>query len=107
MTRVIGITLLAALAVLGLGFHAAHPADPRAVDGQAIDPDAELAVALAHDTNNTDTRSGVASIRSNYIRQVFESLVDVDATGKPQPGLALAWRAINENLWEVQPSQRG
>jgi peptide/nickel transport system substrate-binding protein len=100
MTRVIGITLLAALAVLGLGLHAAHPADPRAVDGQAIDPDAELVVALADDTNNMDPRIGMGSIRSNYIRQVFESLVDVDAAGKPQPGLALAWRAVNENLWE-------
>jgi peptide/nickel transport system substrate-binding protein len=70
------------------------------VDGQAIDPDAGLIVALADDTNNMDPRIGMGSIRSNYIRQVFESLVDVDAAGKPQPGLALSWRAVNENLWE-------
>ena len=106
MTRAIGIILLTALAVLGLGPHAAQPADPpRAVDGQAIDPDAELVVALADDTNNMDPRIGMGSIRSNYIRQVFESLVDVDAAGKPQPGLALAWRAVNENLWEFSLRQ--
>jgi peptide/nickel transport system substrate-binding protein len=101
MNRSIGIILLGVLAVLGLGPCAAFAADPpRAVDGQAIDPDAELVVALADDTNNMDPRIGMGSIRSNYIRQVFESLVDVDAAGKPQPGLALAWRAVNDNLWE-------
>src|SRR5580765_8956784 len=100
MTRVIGITLLAALAVLGLGLHAAHPADPRAVDGQAIDPDAELVVALADDTTNMDPRIGMGSIRSNYIRQVFEGLVDVDSQGRPVPGLALSWKPVNDLAWE-------
>src|SRR5688500_20268450 len=80
MMRSIGIILLGALAVLGFGPRVAQTADPpRAVDGQAIDPDAELIVALADDTNNMDPRIGMGSIRSNYIRQVFESLVDVDA----------------------------
>jgi peptide/nickel transport system substrate-binding protein len=101
MMRSIGIILLGALAVLGLGPRVAQPADPpRAVDGQAIDPDAELIVALADDTNNMDPRIGMGSIRSNYIRQVYESLVDVDAAGKPQPGLALSWRGVSDNLWE-------
>jgi peptide/nickel transport system substrate-binding protein len=65
-------------------------------------------VALADDTNNMDPRIGMGSIRSNYIRQVFESLVDVDAAGKPQPGLALSWKAINDNLWEftLRPNVR-
>ena len=109
MTRSIGIFLLTALLAVGLGPHPAHPADPpRVVDGQPIDPDAELVVALADDTNNMDPRIGMGSIRSNYIRQVFESLVDVDAAGKPQPGLALSWKAINENLWEftLRPNVR-
>ena len=109
MTRSIGIFLLAVLFAFGLGAHPAQPADPpRAVDGQAIDPDAELVVALADDTNNMDPRIGMGSIRSNYIRQVFESLVDVDAAGKPQPGLALTWKAINDNLWEftLRPNVR-
>jgi peptide/nickel transport system substrate-binding protein len=87
--------------LLALGLGAGAAADlPRVIDGQPIDPDAELVVALADDTNNMDPRIGMGSIRSNYIRQVFESLVDVDAAGKPQPGLALSWRAVNENLWE-------
>ena len=109
MTRSIGIFLLAVLFACGLGAHPAQPADPpRAVDGQAIDPDAELVVALADDTNNMDPRIGMGSIRSNYIRQVFESLVDVDAAGKPQPGLGLTWKAINDNLWEftLRPNVR-
>src|SRR5262245_48469275 len=102
MTRSIGILLLTVLFAFGLGPHAAQPADPpRAVDGQAIDPDAELVVALADDTNNMDPRIGMGSIRSNYIRQVFESLVDVDAAGKPQPGLALEWEGVKEHLVEI------
>jgi peptide/nickel transport system substrate-binding protein len=109
MTRSIGLALLTALLAVGLGPHPAQPADPpRVVDGQAIDADAELVVALADDTNNMDPRIGMGSIRSNYIRQVFESLVDVDAAGKPQPGLALTWKAINDNLWEftLRPNVR-
>src|SRR5438093_7223621 len=73
---------------------------PRTVDGVAIDPDAELVVALADDTTNMDPRIGMGSIRSNYIRQVFEGLVDVDAQGKPVPGLALAWHLIDDRTWE-------
>ena len=61
---------------------------------------AELVVALADDTNNMDPRIGMGSIRSNYIRQVFESLVDVDHAGKPVPGLALAWKPVNDLTWE-------
>jgi peptide/nickel transport system substrate-binding protein len=75
-------------------------AQPPTVDGAAIDPQAELVVALADDTNNMDPRIGMGSIRSNYIRQVFESLVDVDHKGKPVPGLALAWKPVNDLTWE-------
>ncbi len=75
-------------------------APPRTVDGVVIDPDGELIVALADDTNNMDPRIGMGSIRSNYIRQVFESLVDVDQGGRPVPGLALSWRPINDLTWE-------
>jgi len=31
---------------------------------------------------------------------VFESLVDVDAQGRPAPGLALAWKPVGELTWE-------
>src|ERR1044071_3649629 len=82
--------------------------EAQTVDGVAVDADAELVVAVPDDTNNMDPRIGMGSIRSNYIRQVFESLVDVDAAGKPQPGLALTWKAINDNLWEftLRPNVR-
>jgi peptide/nickel transport system substrate-binding protein len=66
----------------------------------AIDPDAELVVAMPDDTTNMDPRIGMGSIRSTYIRQVFESLVDVDAQGKALPGLALAWKAVGDTTWE-------
>ena len=75
-------------------------AQTKTVDGASIDPDAELVVAIADDTNNMDPRIGMGSIRSTYIRQVFESLVDVDAQGKPQPGLAVAWKPVGETTWE-------
>ena len=75
-------------------------APPSSVDGVPIDPEAELVVALTADTTNLDPRLGMGSIRSNYIRQVFESLVDVDRQGKPVPGLALAWKPVNDLTWE-------
>jgi peptide/nickel transport system substrate-binding protein len=70
------------------------------VHAQATDPDAELIVAMPDDTPNMDPRIGMGSTRSTYIRQVFESLVDVDAQGKPAPGLALAWKPVSETTWE-------
>jgi peptide/nickel transport system substrate-binding protein len=73
---------------------------PGSVGGVPVDPDAELVVALTDDTTNLDPRIGMGSIRSNYIRQVFESLVDVDRQGKPVPGLALSWKTVDELTWE-------
>ena len=76
------------------------PSRAQTVDGAAIDPEAELVVALADDTNNMDPRIGMGSVRSNYIRQVYESLVDVDQQSKPLPGLALGWKPLDERTWE-------
>src|SRR5262245_11842284 len=87
-------------AVLALAASAMASAQPRVLDGVPIDPDGELVVALSDDTTNMDPRIGMGSIRSNYIRQVFESLVDSDAQGKPLPGLALAWKPIGDRTWE-------
>src|SRR5262245_39242296 len=70
------------------------------VDGVAVDAEAELVVAVPDDTNNMDPRIGMGSTRSAYIRQVFESLVDVDAQGKPVPGLAFSWKPVGELTWE-------
>ena len=92
--------VLLVTAVLVLSTPRGAIAQPPTVDGVAIDPEAELVVALADDTNNMDPRIGMGSIRSNYIRQVFESLVDVDHAGKPVPGLALAWKPVNDLTWE-------
>jgi peptide/nickel transport system substrate-binding protein len=94
MTR----SLLVLSLVLGLAGLAA--AQPRTVDNVAIDPDAELIVGMPDDTPNMDPRIGMGSVRSTYIRQVFESLVDVDARGKPIPGLAVGWKAVSDTTWE-------
>ncbi len=92
--------VLPAVAVLALTLSAVGvDAQPRTLDGAAIDPDAELVVALADDTNNMDPRIGMGSIRSNYIRQVFESLVDVDQQGKPVPEeFAMAEAKMRERI---------
>jgi len=97
MTRVdtLFATALIALAVATLG-----PMLPVAADAAGSDPDAELVVAMPDDTNNMDPRIGMGSIRSTYIRQVFESLVDVDAQGRPVPGLALVWKPVGDTTWE-------
>src|SRR5262245_712741 len=87
------------MAALVVGFAAAM-ADAQTVDGVAVDAEAELVVAVPDDTNNMDPRIGMGSTRSAYIRQVFESLVDVDAQGKPVPGLALGWKPVGDLTWE-------
>src|SRR6266852_2886493 len=81
-------------------FAATAFAQPRTVDNVPIDPDAELVVAMADDTVNMDPRIGMGSTRSVYIRQVYESLIDVDPQGKAVPGLALAWKPVSELAWE-------
>lgn len=91
--------LTAAALVLGPGIVPAA-APPTSIDGVAIDPEAELIVALPDDTTNMDPRVGMGSIRSTYIRQVFESLVDVDRQGRPAPGLALSWKPVGDLVWE-------
>lgn len=67
---------------------------------EAVDPEAELIVAMPDDTQNMDPRIGMGSVRSTYIRQVFESLVDTDAQGRPVPGLALSWKQVGDAAWE-------
>jgi ABC-type transport system substrate-binding protein len=93
---VLPLALLLAVLVPAAG--AAAP--PTSLEGVPIDPDAELVVALTDDTTNMDPRIGMGSIRSNYIRQVFESLVDVDRQGKPVPGLAMSWKPVDDLTWE-------
>ena len=85
---------------LAVSVSIAPAAGPVTADRGAIDPDAELVVGLSDDTTNMDPRIGMGSIRSNYIRQVFESLVDVDRGGKPVPGLALSWKPVDDRTWE-------
>jgi peptide/nickel transport system substrate-binding protein len=99
MTRV-PVLLLGLLFAVSLAAGPAGAAPPAAVDGVAIDPDAELVVALPDDTTNLDPRIGMGSIRSTYIRQLFESLVDVDRQGRPAPGLALSWKPVGDLVWE-------
>jgi peptide/nickel transport system substrate-binding protein len=99
MTRVLLRVFALALAVC-VGPLPAPAAPPTSVDGVPIDPDAELIVALPDDTPNLDPRMGMGSIRSTYVRQVFESLVDVDRQGRPVPGLARAWKPISDLVWE-------
>ena len=93
-----GVMLWWWMAALIVGVVAAT-AGAQTVDGVAVDAEAELVVAVPDDTNNMDPRIGMGSTRSAYIRQVFESLVDVDAQGKPLPGLALSWKPVGDLTW--------
>src|SRR5438132_14062402 len=60
-------------------------AQPRTVDGAAIDADAERLVALADESTNTDPRVGEGSIPWDYRRQAVELLAVVCAQGRPAP----------------------
>ena len=55
---------------------------------------------MPDDTQNMDPRLGMGSVRSTYIRQVFESLVDTDPQGRPVPGLAVSWKPVGDTTWE-------
>lgn len=68
--------------------------------GVAIDPEAELIVAVAAETSSMEPHHDIDSTRPNYSRQVFESLVAVDAMGQPTSGLALSWKALDPYTWE-------
>ncbi len=98
MRQWIGLCAVVMMATLSL--LSATWGETKQLNGVDIDADGELVVALADDTNNMDPRIGMGSIRSNYIRQVFESLVDVDQKGQPVPGLALSWKPIDDLTWE-------
>ena len=87
-------TTLGCLLAMGPGPVAAQPR------ADQIDPEAELVVAMPDDTQNMDPRLGMGSVRSTYIRQVFESLVDTDPQGRPVPGLALSWKPLGDTAWE-------
>jgi len=98
--RVFGPAALSITLCLAAPTAPSSGAPPTSVEGVAIDPEAELIVALPDDTTNMDPRIGMGSIRSTYIRQVFESLVDVDRQGKPAPGLAVSWKPVGDHVWE-------
>ncbi len=102
MTRRIA-TATAFLGLLLIGGSAAAQTPP-----PAVDPEAELVVAMPDDTQNMDPRLGMGSVRSTYIRQVFESLVDTDPQGRPVPGLAVAWKPVGDTAWEwsLRPNVR-
>ena len=90
--RIVTATALAFLGcLLTAGLLAAQPRP------EAVDPEAELVVAMPDDTQNMDPRLGMGSVRSTYIRQVFESLVDTDPQGRPVPGLAVSWKPVGDN----------
>lgn len=49
-----------------------------------------------------DVAQGESLARRNLIRLVFDTLVSMDAQGKPQPALAVSWRAESENQrWQL------
>src|SRR5687767_12111490 len=96
MRRIVTAVALAAFlgCLLAAGLLGAQPRP------EAIDPEAELVVAMPDDTQNMDPRLGMGSVRSAYIRQVFESLVDTDPQGRAVPGLAVSWKPVGETTWE-------
>src|SRR5262245_25227255 len=98
--------LVTAIALVSFLLTAGAPSAQQRAD--AVDPEAELVVPMPDDTQNMDPRLGMGSVRSTYIRQVFESLVDTDPQGRPVPGLALAWKSAGDTAWEwtLRPNVR-
>jgi peptide/nickel transport system substrate-binding protein len=73
---------------------AMSPAETRPQYGGILHMATRIAPASLDPADSTE---GDSLARRNLVRLVFDTLVSVDAQGKPQPALAVSWRAESEN----------
>lgn len=65
-------------------------------------PAADLSIALGGDVTSMDPHFHNLTPNNNIGAHVFETLVAKDAAGKIKPGLAEAWRVVDDTTWEFK-----
>ncbi|PKO56982.1 MAG: ABC transporter substrate-binding protein, partial [Betaproteobacteria bacterium HGW-Betaproteobacteria-21] len=63
---------------------------------------AELKVGLASEVTTIDPHFFNSGPNNAFLHHLFDSLVDVDPSGKLIPGLAESWRAVDATTWEFK-----
>jgi peptide/nickel transport system substrate-binding protein len=62
----------------------------------------ELKIGVASEATSVDPHFHNVGQNNALRRHIFESLVFMDATQKPYPGLASSWRAVDDQTWEFK-----
>ncbi len=63
---------------------------------------AEVKMAVRTDASSIDPHYHVYSPNSAVYRHIFDTLTQTDARGLLKPGLATAWSAVAEDVWEFK-----
>jgi len=103
MRRGVGTAVSIALAIC-LALPVSGPAAAQQ-PAKAPTPAPALRLALSGDVTSLDPHFLNAAPNNTVARHVFESLVQVDADGQLQPGLAESWRAVDPTTWEFRLRQ--
>jgi peptide/nickel transport system substrate-binding protein len=78
---------------------AAKPAEPKPV---AKEPTGTLTIAQGVDAESMDPYVTTSSASKGMVWTIFDRLVYRDLDLKIQPGLALSWRTLDDNTWELK-----
>ncbi|MSO77528.1 MAG: ABC transporter substrate-binding protein [Alphaproteobacteria bacterium] len=65
----------------------------------------DLTIALAAAPTSADPHYHNLGPNNAQSRHIFDRLVDSDEKQRPIPGLAMSWRALDENVWEFKLRQ--
>ena len=66
----------------------------------AAERDGTLTIAFASETSSVDPHWHIVTANSSVSQHIFDRLVHLDATQTPVPGLATAWKSVDDNTWE-------
>jgi peptide/nickel transport system substrate-binding protein len=63
---------------------------------------AELVIGLGADVTSIDPHNNNAAPNNSIAEQIFNKLIENDASQKPKPGLAESWQTIDDLTWEFK-----
>lgn len=63
---------------------------------------ADVTMAVRTDAESIDPHFHVYTPNSAVARHIFDGLTQVDARGRIQPGLAVSWNAVADDVWEFK-----
>jgi peptide/nickel transport system substrate-binding protein len=63
---------------------------------------ADVTMAVRTDAESIDPHFHVYTPNSAVARHIFDGLTQVDARGRIQPGLAVSWHTVADDVWEFK-----